>query len=64
MGDKVIKKTNSAYKYENPFRGRLKKGQKWTNGTVIPRTGTVTMIINIRDIRPYNTPNVQGRDPL
>ena len=53
----------SAYKYETPYRGPYKKNQTWKNGTVTLRVGTVTMRINIRNIKPYNTLNAQGQDP-
>ena len=52
--------TKSAYKYETPYRGPYKKFQTWENGTVTLIVGTVTMRIIIRNIKPYNTPNVHG----
>ena len=55
--------TNSAYKYEIQNRGLYEIHQTWTNGTVTLRVGTVTMRINIRNIKPYNTLIVQGQDP-
>ena len=56
-------RTKSAYKYKTPYRGPYEIVQTWTNDTVTLRTGAVTMIINIRNIKPYNTLNVQGQDP-
>ena len=35
--------------------------QTWTDRTVTLRIGTLTTRINIRNIRPYNTPIVEGR---
>ena len=63
VGDKVMKLTKSAYKYETPYRGPYKIVQTQTNGTATLRTGVVTMRLNIRNIKPYNTTNVQGRYP-
>ena len=56
-------RTKSAYKYETPYRGPYEIVQTWTNDTVTIRTGAVTMRINIRNIKPYNTLNAQGQDP-
>ena len=56
VGDKVMTLTKSAYKYETPYRGPYKIVQTWTNGTTTLRMGAVTMRINIRNIKPYNTP--------
>ena len=47
----------SAYKYKIPNKGLYKIVKTWTNETVIPRTGSVTNIINIRNIKPCLTPN-------
>ena len=58
VGDKVITQTKSEYKYETPYRGPYEIVQTWTNGTITLRTGAVTIIINIRNIETYNTPNV------
>ena len=58
-----MKRTKSAYKYKTPYRGPYKIVQTWTNDTVTLRTGAVTMIIIIRNIKAYNTLNVQGQDP-
>ena len=63
VGDKVLTGTKSEYKQETPYRGQYEIVQTWNNGTVTPRTGVVTMIFNICNIKPYNAPNVQGRDP-
>ena len=56
-------RTKSAYKYETSYRGPYKIVQTWTNDTVTLRTGAVTMIIIICNIKPYTTLNVQGQDP-
>ena len=34
VGDKVMSKMRSEYKYETPFRGRYEIFRIWTNGTV------------------------------
>ena len=54
--------TKSVYKYKTPNRGPYEIVQTWTNGTVTLRTGAVTIIINIRNIKPDITPNVEGQD--
>ena len=56
VGDKVITLTNSAYKYKTPYRGPYKIFQACTNGTVTLRMGAVAMRLNIRNIKPCNTP--------
>ena len=56
--------TKSAYKYKTLYRGLYKIVQTWANEIVTQRTGTVTMILNTSNIKPYNTPNVQGLDPI
>ena len=61
--DKVMTQNKSSYKYKTPYRGPYKIFQTWTNVTVTLRTGVVTIIINICNIKPYNTPNVKGRIP-
>ena len=53
VGDKILIKDRSAYKYETPFKGLYEKFQTWTNGTINVQTGVVTYRINIRIIRPY-----------
>ena len=55
--------TKSEYKYETPFRGMYIIVQTWKNGTVTLRMGAVTTRINIDNIKPYNTPILEGRDP-
>ena len=57
-------KTNSTYKYETPFKGPYENFHTWGKKTVTLRTGSVTTRINIRNIKPYNTPIVEGWDPL
>ena len=54
VGDKVMTLTL--------FRGPYEIVHTWTNVPVTLRTGAVTMRINIRNIKPYNTPVVEGRD--
>ena len=55
VGNKVMTRTKSSFKYETPYRVMYKIVQTWTNRTVTLRIGTVTTRINIRNIRPYNT---------
>ena len=64
VGDKFTTKNKSAYKYKTPFKGLYENFHTWKNGTVTLQTGVVTMIINIQNIKPYNTPIVEGRNPL
>ena len=54
VGDKVMTRNRSAYKYETPFRGPYENFQAWTNGTVTYQTEAVTHRINIRNIKPYS----------
>ena len=44
----------SAYKLKTPFRGPYEIFQTWKNGTVTLQMGSVTMRINICNIKPYN----------
>ena len=62
-GNKVMTLTKSAFKYKTPYRVPYKKFQMWTNGNVTLIMGAVTTRINIRNIKPYNTPVVEGRYP-
>ena len=62
VGDQVMTQTMSAYIYKTPYGCTYKIVQTWKSGTVTLIIGAVTMRINIRNINPYNTPNVQGRD--
>ena len=55
VGDKVMTKSKSAYKYKILFNGPYENFHTWINGTVALQTGAVTTIINIRNIKPYNT---------
>ena len=48
LGDKVMTKNRSSYKYENPIRGPYDFFQIWKNGTVTLRMGEVPHRINIR----------------
>ena len=54
VGDKVMSKMRSAYKYETSFRGPYEIFRTWKNGTVTLRAETVTNRINIHNIKPYN----------
>ena len=59
VGDKVMTKMRSAYKYETLFRGPYDFFQTWKNGAVTLQTGLVTHKINIRNIKPYNDSDVE-----
>ena len=61
-GDKVMTLTKSSYKYKTPFRGLYGIFHTWTNGSVILRTSSVKMRINICNVKPYNIPIVEGRN--
>ena len=52
VGDKVMSKMKSAYKYETPFRCPYEIIRTCKSGTVTLRTGTVTNRINVRNIKP------------
>ena len=54
--------TKSGYKYKTLYRGLYKIFQTWTNGTVTLIMGAVNTRINIRNIKPYDTPMVEVRD--
>ena len=54
VGDKVMKKIRSEYKYKTLFKGPCEVFQTWTSRTVTLRTGEVTNIINTRNIKTYN----------
>ena len=62
--DQVMIKYKSAYKYENLLKVPYEKFQTFTNRTVTLQTGAVTARIDIRQIKPYHTPNTEQRDPL
>ena len=49
---------NHAYKYKTPFQGPYEIVQTWTNGTVTIQTCTVIFRLNLRRIKPYNSPEV------
>ena len=55
--------TKSAYRYETPYRVPYEIFKTWTNGTITLRMGAVTMRLNIRNIKPYNNPIVEGKYP-
>ena len=57
--DKVMTRNNLAYKYENLFKGPYEIFQTWKNGTVTLQMGSVTMRINICNIKPYNNIDVE-----
>ena len=63
MGYKVLTLTKSAYKYKILFRGLYEIVHTWTNVTITLRMGAVTMRINTRNIKPYNTIALEGQDP-
>ena len=50
--------------FNAPFKGLYEIFHTWTNGTVTLRMVAVTMRINISNIKTYNNPNVEGRDPI
>ena len=56
VGDKVMTKTKSAYKYKTPFKGPYEIFCTWTKRTVTLHTVAVTTRINIHNIKPYNNP--------
>ena len=60
VGDKLMTIPKSGYKYETLFRVRYKIVHVWENGTVTLRMGTITMKINICNIKTYNTMIVEG----
>ena len=62
--DEVMKKTKSVYIYETLFKVPYGIVHTWKNGTITLRMGAVTMRINIRNAKPYNTPIVEGRKLL
>ena len=59
VGDKIITRNRSAYKYEKPSRGPYEIVQTWTNGNVTLRKGAVTHRINIHNIKSYNDADVE-----
>ena len=50
---------NQAYKYKTPFQGPYEIVKTWMNGTVTVQTGAVTSRLNIRRIKPYNSPEIE-----
>ena len=54
VGHEVMTKMRSAYKYETLFISSYENFRTWTNRTATLRTGAVTHIINIHNIKPYN----------
>ena len=59
IGDKVMVRINQAYKYKTPFQGPYEIFQIWTNRTVTIQTGAFADRLNIRRIKPYNSPEVE-----
>ena len=59
VGDKILIKNRSSYKYKTPFIGPNEKNQTWTKGNVTLRTGTITHKINICNIKPHNDADVE-----
>ena len=53
QGDKVMLRTGTENKYEQPYSGPHKIEKVNTNGTVILNMGTVTDTVNIRRLDPY-----------
>ena len=58
MGDRVIIRNKTAYKYKNPFKHLYENVQMRTNGTTTLQKGVVTTRINILCINPYNNLNI------
>ena len=54
VGDKILIKNKSAYKYKNLFRGQYEIVQTWTNVTVALQMGAVTHSINIHNNKTHN----------
>ena len=52
VGDQVMIKIKTEFKYETPFKGLYEIVQMWTNGSVTLRTGAVTTRVNISCIKP------------
>ena len=63
VGYKVMTLTKSEYKLKTPYRYPYEIVQTWTNVTVTLRMGAVTMRLKSHNIKPYNTPIVEGQDP-
>ena len=59
VGDKILIKNRSAYRYENLFRCLYKIIQTWTNGTATLRAGEIRHRINIRNIKTYNDADIE-----
>ena len=63
VGDKVMSKTKSAYKYETMLNGLYEMVHTWTKRTFTLQTRVIKTRLNIRNINPYSTPIVEGQDP-
>ena len=53
IGDWVMVRKNSDFKYETPFKVPYEIIQNWTNGTVTIQMRAVTDRLNIRLREPY-----------
>ena len=53
VGDDVMLKNKSYYKYKQKFKGPYKIVQHWTNGTVKLQMGSTINRLNIQRIHPY-----------
>ena len=62
--DQLMTRINSAYKYETLFKVAYEIVHTWKNVTVTLQTVAVTMRVDIRNIRPYNTPIAELFDHL
>ena len=58
VGDKILIKNKSSYRYETLFRGLYEIFQTWANGTITLRMVAVKHRINILNIKPYNDTDV------
>ena len=57
VGDQITVRKKD-FKYETPFKGPYDIVQTWTNGTVLIQALLITDRLNIRRIKPYNSPEV------
>ena len=53
VGDKILVKRKSAYKYKSPLKDSYEIFQMWTIVTITLLTGLVTLRMNTRKINPY-----------
>ena len=59
VGDQILIRRKSEFKYKSSFQGPFKIVQTWTNGMVTLRVGAVSSRINTRYIKSYNTENTE-----